>query len=263
LAAAAGRYGEDWTRSVIDGWFGPGHHFGTDLSEWVDNRLPGLCGALRTTGRPEVARLLAAGAWRRMGGQLRLWTTTPRSEVRQPQLEMLSSPLVRLLEAVDDKLCDEITGALRECGDNVLECLMPALLLADARRAAGLDTVARDCAERLGTIIARPLRDEDDWSIEWTGCGCGFCDTLGTFLGSRSRRIFAWPLATDGRRHVHTQIDSAGLPVRHQTRRQGRPYTLVLTKTDELFTRATNARHNAVTDLAWLTSTRGDASART
>ncbi len=54
---------------------------------------------------------------------------------------------------------------------------------------------------------------------------------------------------------MHTQIDSAGLPVRHQTRRQGRPYTLVLTKTDELFTHATNARHKAVTDLAWLTST--------
>ena len=61
--------------------------------------------------------------------------------------------------------------------------------------------------------------------------------TLGTFLGSRSRRIFEWPLATDVRRHVHTRIDSAGLPVRHQTRQQGRPYTLVLTKTGELFTR--------------------------
>ena len=263
LAAAAGRYGEEWTRSVIDGWFGPEHHFGTNLSGWVDNPLPELCWTLRTTGRPEVARLLAAGAWRRMSGQLRLWTITPRSEVRQPQLEMLSSPLVRLLEAADDKLRDEIAGALREYGDNVLECLMPALRLADARRAAGLDTVARNCAERLGGIIARPLRDEDDWSIDWTGCGCGLCDTLGAFLDSRSRRIFPWPLATDGRRHVHTQIDSAGLPVRHQTRRQGRPYTLVLTKTDELFGRATNARHKAMTDLAWLTSTWDDAPVRT
>ena len=136
---------------------------------------------------------------------------------------------------------------------------MPALRLADARRAAGLDAVARDCAERLGAIIARPPRDEDDWSIAWTGCGCGLCDTLGTFLGSRSRRVFEWPLAKDGRRHVHTQIDSAGLPVRHQTRRQGRPYTLVLTKTDELFTRASDARRRAVSDLAWLRSTRAGA----
>ena len=61
------------------------------------------------------------------------------------------------------------------------------------------------------------------------------CDALGRFLGSQSR-VLEWPLAKDGRRHVHTQIDSAELPVRHKTRRQGRPYTLVLTKTDELFT---------------------------
>ena len=196
LAAAAGRYGEEWTRSVVDGWFGPGHPYGTDLYEWVDNRLSGLCEALRAAGEPTVARLLVARAWRRMDSQLRLWTSYARAELRQPQLEMLSSPLVRLLEAADDELRDEITAALRTYGDNVVECLMPALRLADARRAAGLDAVARDCAERLGAIIARPPRDEDDWSIAWTGCGCGLCDTLGTFLGSRSRRVFEWPLAT-------------------------------------------------------------------
>jgi hypothetical protein len=200
-----------------------------------------------------------------MSDQLRLGTTTARVEIREPRLEMLSSPLVRLLEAADDDLRDEIVAALRGYGDNVLGCLMPALRSAAAlpmaaRRAAGLDVVAPDCGERLGAIIARPLRDEDDWSIEWTGCGCGLCGTLGTFLGSQSRRMFEWPLATDGRRHVHTQIDSAGLPVRHQTRRQGRPYALVLMKTDELFTREKDTRHKAVTDLAWLTWAWGDGS---
>ena len=60
--------------------------------------------------------------------------------------------------------------------------------------------VARDCGQWLGVVIARPLRDGDDWSIEWTECD--LCDTLGTFLSSRSRRIFEWPLATDGRRHA-------------------------------------------------------------
>ena len=260
--AAAGQYGEEWTRGVIAGWFGPGHYLEADRYGWVE-RLPGLCAALRAAGGPEVARLLAAGAWGWMGDQLRLWTTTARTEIRQPRLEMLSSPLVRLLEAADHELRDEIVAALGGYRDNVLGCLMPALrsaaaLPADARRAAGLDVVARDCGQRLGAVIARPLRDEDDWSIEWTGCGCDLCDTLGTFLGSRSQRIFEWPLATDGRRHVHTQIDSAALAVRHQTRRQGRPYTLVLTKTDELFTREKDARHKAVTDLAWLTSAWGD-----
>jgi hypothetical protein len=37
------------------------------------------------------------------------------------------------------------------------------------------------------------------------------------------------------------------------------PRHRLLTKTDELFTRARNAQHQAVTDLAWLTSTWGDA----
>jgi hypothetical protein len=262
LAAAGGRYGQEWTRDVINEWFGSGHHYGTGRHEWVEG-LPGLCGALCAVRRPEVARLLAEGAWHRLGTELRSWTTTARTEDRQPQLEMLSSPLTRLLQAADDTLRDEITAALRGYGDTVLECLMPALRLASTRHAAGLDAVARDCAQRLAAIIARPQRDDDDWSIAWTGCRCDLCDTLRTFLGSRSQQIFEWPLATDGRRHIHTQIDLAGLPVRHHTRRQGRPYTLVLTKTDELFTRATTARHTAMTDLAWLTSTWSDVPVRT
>jgi hypothetical protein len=35
LAASARRYGEEWTRGVIDGWFGPGHYFEADRYEWV------------------------------------------------------------------------------------------------------------------------------------------------------------------------------------------------------------------------------------
>ena len=262
LAAVAGQYGGEWTRGVADAWFGPEHHIEPGRHEWVE-RLPWLCQALQAAGAPDVARLLAAGAWRWMGDQLRLWTTTGRTEVRQAQLQMLGSPLVRLLEAADDNLRDEIVAVLRESGDNVLACLMPALrsaaaLPAAAQRAARLDLVARDCAGRLGAIIARPLRDADDWSIEWSGCGCDLCEVLGAFLDSRSRRSFEWPLAKDGRRHVHIQIDSAELPMRHQTRRQGRPYTLVLMKTGELFTRQKDARRNAATDLTWLRSAWGD-----
>jgi hypothetical protein len=56
-----------------------------------------------------------------MGDQLRLWTTTARTEVREPRLEMLSSPLVRLLEAADGELRDEIVrrwaGTGKMCWD--------------------------------------------------------------------------------------------------------------------------------------------------
>jgi hypothetical protein len=107
-----------------------------------------LCTALRAAGAPQVARLLAAGAWGWMGDQLRFWTATARAGMREPQLEMLGSPLIGLLEAADGELRDEIVTALPGYGDNVLGCLMPvlrsaAVLPAATRRAAGLDAVAR------------------------------------------------------------------------------------------------------------------------
>jgi hypothetical protein len=191
--------------------------------------LPQLCAALRAHRAPTVARLLAAGVWAAVDSGLRLWTTTGPAEIRRAQL-------------------------LRECGDTVLECLMPLLRsAADASTSAEwgvarLDAIARDCADRLRAVCERPPRAADDWSVAWAGCGCELCGVLGAFLGSRSRRVLEWPLAKEGRRHVHTRIDSAELPVRHQTRRQGRPYTLVLTKTQELFTCEQTVRRQAAAD---------------
>jgi hypothetical protein len=40
--------------------------------------------------------------------------------------------------------------------------------------------------------------------------------------------------------------------VRHQTRRVGRPYTLVLTKTDALFEREAQQRRTEQQELVWL-----------
>ena len=46
----------------------------------------------------------------------------------------------------------------------------------------------------------------------------------------------------------------AELPVTHKTRRHGRPYTLVLTKTAHLFERERQARVQQQADLDWLTA---------
>jgi hypothetical protein len=51
---------------------------------------------------------------------------------------------------------------------------------------------------------------------------------------------------------IHSRIDAAELPVIHETRRQGRPFTLVLTKAEALFTREREARITDETDLEWL-----------
>jgi hypothetical protein len=119
---------------------------------------------------------------------------------------------------------------------------------------AGFGDLAADCAARLRVRLARPQRASGDWSIELPagGCACDLCDTLRAFLSDKSRRTFAWPLAQQRRQHIHSRIDTAELPVSHLTRRQGRPYTLVLSKTDALFAREREARIRDQSDLEWL-----------
>ncbi len=70
--------------------------------------------------------------------------------------------------------------------------------------------------------------------------------------GILGTHTFEWPLAQDRRAHVHRRIETAELPVTHETRRRGRPYTLVLAKTDELFERERQRRRRDEADLAWL-----------
>ena len=119
---------------------------------------------------------------------------------------------------------------------------------------AGFGDLAADCAARLRARLARPQRASGDWSVELpTGsCACELCGTLRVFLEDKSRRTFQWPLAKERRQHVHSRIDAAELPVTHVTRRQGRPFTLVLNKTNVLFTREQEARTRDETDLEWL-----------
>lgn len=75
---------------------------------------------------------------------------------------------------------------------------------------------------------------------------------LAAFLSRADERRLEWPLAKPKRKHVHRRIDGAELPVRHETRRTGRPYTLVLTKTDAIFEREASERQAMAADLAWL-----------
>lgn len=95
-----------------------------------------------------------------MDGDLRLWSTTGPAKNRRSQLEELGLPLQRILQAADQEQRAAILAALRAQADTVLECLMPMLrhsaqaLPTDARRAAGLDALARDCADRLRTTAA-------------------------------------------------------------------------------------------------------------
>jgi hypothetical protein len=185
---------------------------------------------------------------------------------RDQQLTALGEPLAALLSAAGAigavSTADTITHHVRKQDDSVaaleMSALRAAAALSSGKRAARANpdfgVLADDCAARLRSRLDRPFRAHDDWSIELPadGCACELCVVLRRFLADPSRRTFEWPLAQERRHHVHSRIDAAELPVTYVTRRQGRPYTLVLTKTDALFTADLQGRSSAAADLNWL-----------
>ena len=99
--------------------------------------------------------------------------------------------------------------------------------------------------------LSRPERREGDWSVagfRQSSC-CQDCKELDVFLADSIRKQHIWPMARPRREHIHRRIDEAELPVTHQTRREGSPHKLVLTKTTDVFTRDAKRRSAALAEL--------------
>lgn len=270
LGQLAARYGESWTRELVEVWFGHGRlvhvSWHSQRAGWLGS-LPALCEALGAV--PEagvsVGRLLSAAAWTQLRESAGELLRFPTPSYRDKALGELGPAVAGLLVSTSiiaaADLRDEVVAFLRQDNDDLVVCAMSALRAAHKTKRqtsheSGFDVVARHCAFRLEARLARPARAADDWSLELPkGCRCELCQTLGAFLADKARRSFEWPLAEQRRRHVHSRIDAAELPVHHQTRRSGRPYTLVMRKTDALFEREREARRRDQADLVWLRRT--------
>ena len=134
-----------------------------------------------------------------------------------------------------------------------LTAFLRAARKGDAHGGLPLLSLAELCTESLTAWLSAPIRAAGDWSVATElGCRCERCATLHAFLIAPGRRVFEWPLANDDRAHVHQIIEGRELPVAHQTRRTGRPYTLVLTKREALFEREAVVRKQWIEDLEWL-----------
>jgi hypothetical protein len=221
-----------------------------------------------------AAQRLLDLAWEWTGKDIGTGLASSSPGYRDKKLGDLGKPLASVLTAAAAigaaSTRDTVSGYIRQQGDAVTALEMSALRAAaelprDGARGdagfgdagfgdAGFGDLAADCAARLRARLARPQRAPGDWSIELPagGCTCDLCDTLRVFAEDKSRRAFEWPLAQQRRQHVHSRIDAAELPVTHVTRRQGRPYTLVLKKTEALFAREREARIRDQADLEWL-----------
>jgi 2OG-Fe(II) oxygenase superfamily len=259
-------YGPEWTDSLLRGWFGgdrPTWNRSEGQADWVATWLPGICSDLHTTGCGETARRLLELSWDRIQEDASTGLAMSSPSHRDRRLAELGKPVAALLTAATAtraaNIRESISGFITGLdGDPVTALQLAALRAALATDPTpgrdGLGEIAADCTARLHGRLNRPRRDASDWSIILPagGCACELCGTLRDFLADAGQRTFQWPLAEQGRRHVHSRIDGAELPVTHETRREGRPYTLVLTKTSALHAGERAARERDELDLAWV-----------
>jgi hypothetical protein len=269
LSALVGAYGERWAQELVTGWSARRRfHYdrnGEGPKEWAAS-LPKLCLALRDTGETgtTAATLLllrASWGWAKNSIEEGLELSPPSA--RERTLSELARPLAAILEGARvigaTALGDEAIMVLRR-DEELTGCAIAVLRATPGQRwsATGLDTLAAHCSATLEARLAHPSRPDDDWSIELPqGCDCELCGELRGFLEDPIPTTLEWPLAKDRRSHVHRRIDAAELPVTHETRRAGRPYTLVLRKTDALFERERLRRRHDEKDLAWLQRSTG------
>lgn len=238
----------------------------------MSGRLRGLCEALDAAGGGAgvAAQLLLDLSWAWLRKDIDETMGLPSQSMRFRRLGDRAQPLAAVLTtaavlgsaSLRDADCEHLMN--RNASVTVLELSTLRTVTASpgdehpparASGDAGFRDLAADCAARLRARVDAPKRADGDWSIRLPagGCTCELCATLTAFLFDARRRTFEWPLAKPGRQHIHGRIDNAEIPVTHLTRRQGSPYTLVLTKTDALFTGDRSARDAAAADLEWLT----------
>jgi hypothetical protein len=269
LADLAVQYGDAWMADLLRDISGPqrpeARYSSPNITEWLSD-LPSLCATLRAEGDAgtTTTQHLLGLSWNLFAGWVGPKVTGPSHASQDRWLRDLGRPLAGILTAEAQTgasaILEKTVEFARRSDGQAISLVMAALRAAEALPAGsghGLDSLAACCAEQLRASPARPRRTTDDWSIEPpAGCACDLCGTLARFLQDAKRRTFEWPLVTSGRSHIHSRLDIYELPVSHKTRRQGRPYTLVLTKTEALFESERDARERHEADLAWLTQER-------
>ncbi len=265
FAALLDRYGEEWVRSLLAEWSGVQRprslSWPRDRGAWLAG-LPRLSRALRKADSEtgvRAARLLLQDGWVWLASEVDAVRELRAPSLRARLLSELPQPLLGWLESTEvagaDDLREEAVGFLCAAeNEPLVPCLVQLLRGAGERLEAATREALRTHAIWLfADRLSYPARAQGDWSIDLPAdCRCELCATLAEFLADPDRRSLEWPLAKEGRKHVHRRVDEHELPVHHETRRSGRPYTLVLTKTPELFEREAAERRAWQADLDWL-----------
>jgi hypothetical protein len=266
LITVCERYGFSWCQPVLDAWTSERRGDLARRLAWTAS-LPDVCRTMCARGSQEgleVARWLVANRWDAVLKQWKAARDQPNTSAIAAAARELTRPIVGLLDsslvAADSERHGHILHTVMAPDAGYpLDGLVHLLRMAHEIRprndlqTLGLSDLYEHCVEALGTRLLQPVRATGDWSLVVScRCKCRLCGTLGEFLRDPTRQHIDWPLAKDQRSHIHHIIDSHDLPISHVTRRVGRPFTLVLTKTDALLKREAAERVGWDRDLKWL-----------
>ncbi len=261
------RYGLDWCRTALGRWTAGNRPDGdAERGTWLASALPGLCQSLCAATGPaarDLAQWLVTEQWGWLAERWRACREYENPKDTLDELASLASPMLGLLESslmagrldVRDEIVTFSNSADAGAPIGALVHLLRTARTAYGRRARslGLKPLHEHAVADLTARLAAAPRGPDDWSISTpVRCTCTLCATLTRFLQASDQVRLEWPLAKDQRAHVHRAVESHGLPVSHTTRRSGRPFTLVLVKTDALFQREAAERKVWQSDLRWL-----------
>ncbi len=253
------QFGLQWSQEVLSALpiaRGDAH------GKWLAT-LPRICQELSEGGEAAwaLAQWLAVRQWEWLHKEMDAADSDPSPSRASAKMNALVPPLLAILRstavigAFDEQqlIIGQLAAARTERRVDALTALLRAMPEGDADLRDALRPLRALCTESLTARLSAPQRDPEDWSIlTELGCRCERCRKLNVFLIAHERRVFEWALAKDDRQHIHQTIERHELPVTHQTRRAGRPYTLVLTKRKTLFEREAAQRKQWLKDLEWL-----------
>ena len=268
LLMAVERYGQSWFAERLATSMrelGYGHRqeltsrpaWAADVDAFTARLFGGDAPAEVRTG---TVRAVTAAIWVWLRRSVQASHEIPQPSARRAALASLGPPLLAVLHASSMISADDIRSEILDTACTSAADLTPLLLAttsAAARLTAvelasvDLEPIAQHAADMLRIELSRPERREGDWSVagfRQSSC-CQDCKELDVFLADSIRKQHIWPMARPRREHIHRRIDEAELPVTHQTRREGSPHKLVLTKTTDVFTRDAKRRSAALAEL--------------
>lgn len=259
LGPLLGQFGLQWGEEVLGALSIPQDDA---RRNWLAS-LPRICEELCLAGEAgwALARWLVVHQWEWSEGELRKTDESRSPSAASTRLTALVPPLLAILRSsvaigafdVLEAIVQQLAAVRTERRVDFLTALLRATTARDADVRLALRPIHELCSESIAVWLNAPPREAGDWSIATPlGCRCEHCSKLDTFLTARELRAFEWPLAEVHRAHVQQIIHRNELPVAHQTRRTGRPYTLVLTKREALFQREAARRKRWSEDREWL-----------